>query len=130
MKKKQFDGLIRDLKKKAKSRGYVLNDEINEMLADEFDMTELDQIYDRSLYTGSRGFQQRTFERECLREYAACFPTVGGDFSFYQFPSDDMWRRIFERLPDDYAFSLKVPEDITVERFGNHPSRTTPGCRP
>ena len=47
MNKKQFDGLIRDLKKKAKSRGYVLNDEINDMLTDDFDMSELDQIYDR-----------------------------------------------------------------------------------
>lgn len=81
----------------------------------------LDQIYDRGRYTGGRGFQKSKFERECLREYAACFPTVGGDFSFYQFPSADMWRRTFAQLPDDYQFSLKVPEDVTVERFGRHP---------
>jgi len=48
MKKRSFDGLIRELKKRAKSRGgYVLNDEINEVLEDDFDMSELDNIYDK-----------------------------------------------------------------------------------
>ncbi|HEX9642090.1 MAG TPA: sigma-70 factor domain-containing protein, partial [Candidatus Krumholzibacteria bacterium] len=48
MKKKSFDGLIRELKKRAKVRGgYVLNDEINEMLEDDFEVVELDSIYDR-----------------------------------------------------------------------------------
>jgi RNA polymerase primary sigma factor len=48
MKKAQFTGLIEDLKKKAKDRGgYVLHDEINSLLADEFDIQELDKIYDK-----------------------------------------------------------------------------------
>ncbi len=48
MKKKEFDGLISQLAKLAKRRGgYVLNDEINELLVDDFDFSELDRIYDR-----------------------------------------------------------------------------------
>ena len=48
MKKRDFNGLISQLKKSAKKRGgFVLNDEINELLTDEFDMSDLDQIYDR-----------------------------------------------------------------------------------
>ncbi len=48
MKKKDFRGLIHDLKKKAKTRGgYVLNDEINSLLTDDFDVSELDDIYEK-----------------------------------------------------------------------------------
>jgi RNA polymerase primary sigma factor len=48
VKKKEFDGLISQLAKRAKKRGgYVLNDEINELLVDDFDFSELDKIYDR-----------------------------------------------------------------------------------
>ena len=32
------------------------------------------------------GFRRKRFEAECLREYAETFPTVCGDFAFYQFP--------------------------------------------
>ncbi len=39
------DGLIRELQRRAKSRGYVLHDEINELLDDDFDMDGLDEIY-------------------------------------------------------------------------------------
>ena len=45
---KQFDKLIRALKKQAKARGgYVLHEEVNELITDEFEITELDQIYDK-----------------------------------------------------------------------------------
>jgi len=48
VKKKEFDALIGELAKRAKKRGgYVLNDEINELLVDDFDFSELDNIYDR-----------------------------------------------------------------------------------
>ncbi|UCF32832.1 MAG: DUF72 domain-containing protein [Phycisphaerales bacterium] len=81
----------------------------------------LGQVYDPAKY-GYRGkFNKTRFERECLQEYARVFPTVGGDFSFYQFPSDDYWRRLFDQVPDGFLFGLKVPEDITVERFPKLP---------
>jgi RNA polymerase primary sigma factor len=45
---KQFDKLIRALKKQAKARGgYVLHEEVNELITDEFEITELDSIYDK-----------------------------------------------------------------------------------
>jgi uncharacterized protein YecE (DUF72 family) len=80
----------------------------------------LGQIYDPRRYSVRGRFAQRKFEQECLAEYAGIFPTVGGDFSFYQFPSALMWQRIFEQLPAGYKLGLKVPEDITAYRFGNH----------
>jgi uncharacterized protein YecE (DUF72 family) len=81
----------------------------------------LGQVYNPTRYLAAGRFAPRKFERECLAEYATVFPTVGGDFSFYQFPSPKMWEQIFSQLPTGFRFSLKVPEDITVERFPNLP---------
>jgi RNA polymerase primary sigma factor len=48
MDKTQFDSLIKELQKQAKRRGgYVLHDEVNELLGDEFEITDADRIYDR-----------------------------------------------------------------------------------
>jgi hypothetical protein len=53
----------------------------------------LGSIYTRERYVSRRKFSRKKFEAECLREYAATFPVVGGDFSFYRFPSPDLYLR-------------------------------------
>jgi uncharacterized protein YecE (DUF72 family) len=60
------------------------------------------------------------FEAECLREYAETFPTVCGDFAFYQFPTDEFWRRLFAGVPSGFRFAFKVPEQITCKVFPVH----------
>ena len=52
----------------------------------------LGQIYTRERYLTRGKFSQKQFEQECLREYAETFPTVCGDFAFYQFPTPEFWR--------------------------------------
>ncbi len=48
MKKASLNRIIDDLKDRAKAHGgYVLHDEINSLIADEFDIAELDRIYER-----------------------------------------------------------------------------------
>jgi uncharacterized protein YecE (DUF72 family) len=81
----------------------------------------LDQIYTRSRYLSRGRFSKKLFEETCLREYATIFPTVCGDFSFYQFPDDVVWRRIFGQIPTGFKFGLKVPEQITVCDYPIHP---------
>lgn len=81
----------------------------------------LGQVYDQQLYQVRGRFSEKRFNAECLSEYARIFSTVGGDFSFYQFPTVPAWQRIFDQLPDGFRFSLKVPEDITLERFPDLP---------
>jgi uncharacterized protein YecE (DUF72 family) len=66
-------------------------------------------------------FSERKFNDQCLSEYAHVFPTVCGDFAFYQFPSKETWERIFAQVPAGFRFSLKVPEEITVERYPDLP---------
>ncbi len=80
----------------------------------------LGSIYSAERYTTRGKFSQKRFEAECLKEYAQVFPVVGGDFSFYQFPSRDYWRRLFDETPDSLLFALKVPEEITVPIWPRH----------
>lgn len=80
----------------------------------------LGYVYDPARYTVRGKVAQAKFDRECLAEYARIFPTVGGDFSFYQFPSDDYWDRLFAQTPPGFRMGLKIPEDVTVETFPRH----------
>ncbi|MBI4904132.1 MAG: DUF72 domain-containing protein [Acidobacteria bacterium] len=80
----------------------------------------MDQIYTRERYHTRGRFSQKKFEAECLDEYAKTFPIVCGDFSFYQFPTEGYWQRLFTGAPSGLRFALKVPEDITVKRFPRH----------
>ena len=81
----------------------------------------LGQIYDPARYRTRKKFSQKKFDQECLGEYATVFPTVCGDFAFYQFPSAANWAQTFAQVPAGFQFSLKVPEDVTVERFPDLP---------
>ena len=81
----------------------------------------LGQIYDRSNYLSRGRFSKKAFEAECLREYAGIFPTVCGDFAFYQFPSEDFWKRLFQLTPESFQFAFKIPEQITCRVFPSHP---------
>jgi uncharacterized protein YecE (DUF72 family) len=81
----------------------------------------LGQIYFRDRYLTRGRFSQKRFQDECLHEYAETFPIVCGDFSFYQFPSPDYWRRLFSSAPPALQFAFKVPEDVTVKQFPRHP---------
>jgi uncharacterized protein YecE (DUF72 family) len=80
----------------------------------------LGQIYTRSRYSPRGRFSKRIFEDTCLTEYAETFPTVCGDFAFYQFPSEDYWNRLFQRVPQRFQFAFKVPEQITCRVFPKH----------
>ncbi|HLH15963.1 MAG TPA: DUF72 domain-containing protein [Bryobacteraceae bacterium] len=78
------------------------------------------QIYRRERYLARGRFSRKLFEAECLREYAETFPTVCGDFAFYQFPTDEFWRRLFQQTPAGFRFAFKVPEQITCKAFPRH----------
>ena len=79
------------------------------------------QIYSRDRYLVRGRFSEKRFQDECLTEFAATFPIVCGDFSFYQFPSEAYWRKLFASAPAPLQFALKVPEEVTVKSFPTHP---------
>jgi uncharacterized protein YecE (DUF72 family) len=80
----------------------------------------LGQVYTRERYLARGRFSRKLFEAECLREYAETFPTVCGDFAFYQFPNAEFWQRLFSRVPEGFRFAFKVPEQITCKVFPKH----------
>jgi uncharacterized protein YecE (DUF72 family) len=81
----------------------------------------LGQVYTESRYMSRGRFSEKRFQAECLAEYAATFPVVCGDFSFYQFPSEQYWQRLFRSAPASLKYAFKVPEEITVRMFPIHP---------
>jgi uncharacterized protein YecE (DUF72 family) len=81
----------------------------------------LGQIYNPQRYYSRGKFSQKLFEQRCLAEYGETFPIVCGDFSFYQFPSEDFWTKLFETASPNLKFAFKVPEEITCKTFPSHP---------
>lgn len=79
------------------------------------------QIYSQERYLVRGRFSQKRFQDECLGEYALTFPIVCGDFTFYQFPSESYWKRLFGSAPRSLKYAFKAPEEITVNMFPIHP---------
>lgn len=77
----------------------------------------LGQVYSPERYMARGKFSRRLFEQECLREYADTFPIVCGDFAFYQFPTEEFWRKLFAQAPPNFRFAFKAPEQITAAAF-------------
>jgi uncharacterized protein YecE (DUF72 family) len=80
----------------------------------------LGSIYSEDRYRTRGKLYKKKFDEDCLAEYAATFPTVCGDFAFYQFPSAEYWARLFGSTPLGFLFGLKVPEDLTVATWPTH----------
>jgi uncharacterized protein YecE (DUF72 family) len=81
----------------------------------------LSLLYDEGLYLTKGKFSNAKFERECLREYAASFPTVCVDAGYYQFPSAKWLEPMCEQVPAHFKFGFKVTEEITLFEFLNLP---------
>jgi uncharacterized protein YecE (DUF72 family) len=80
----------------------------------------LGSIYSQDRYVTRGKYSKAKFEENCLAEYARTFPTVCGDLTFYQFPSEQYWAKLFDATPREFIFGFKVPEDITVETWPTH----------
>lgn len=79
------------------------------------------QIYTPERYQVRGRFSKATFEKNCLAEYAETFPTVCGDFTFYQFPSPEMLDALFAQVPPSFQMSFKATEETTVRIYPHHP---------
>jgi uncharacterized protein YecE (DUF72 family) len=78
------------------------------------------QVYTRANYRSRGRFSRQLFAATCLREYAQTFPTVCGDFAFYQFPPAEFWAKLFGLAPAGFRFAFKAPEQITCKVFPSH----------
>ncbi len=74
-------------------------------------------LYDEEQYLHNRRFSKARFERECLAEYAAIFPTVCVDATWYRYPKPSYIGGLMEDVPAHFRFSFKVPDDLTLMTF-------------
>src|SRR3954451_22579984 len=81
----------------------------------------LGSIYDEPRYRVRGKFSRKKFEETCFANYAETFPTVCGDFAFYQFPSEAFWAKLFRQTAPGFQWGFKVPEQITVPMWPVHP---------
>jgi uncharacterized protein YecE (DUF72 family) len=72
-------------------------------------------VYNRPYTSG------KMFDRECIAEYSALFPTVCADFALYDFPDPAKMRLLYDLTSDDFTISLKVTDRITIKRYPNLP---------
>ncbi|MGE4180707.1 MAG: DUF72 domain-containing protein [Limisphaerales bacterium] len=79
------------------------------------------QLYSEERYRYRGRLSQTRFERQCLSEYARTFTTVGVDASYYRFPEDHFLADLASQAPEDFRFSFKVTDEITVKRFTRLP---------
>ena len=78
-------------------------------------------LYDEQRYAYRGKFAETRFERDCLAEYAEVFKTVCVDAAYYKFPSERYLNGLVSQVPEDFLFTFKVTDDITLKRFTNLP---------
>jgi len=78
-------------------------------------------LYESARYDYRGKFAMSRFERNCLEEYAKVFKTVSVDAAFYKFPERNFLETIMGQVPEDFQFSFKVTDTITIKKFPNLP---------
>jgi uncharacterized protein YecE (DUF72 family) len=78
-------------------------------------------LYESARYDYRGKFAMTRFERNCLEEYAKVFKTVSVDAAFYKFPERKFLETIMSQVPEDFQFSFKVTDTITIKKFPNLP---------
>lgn len=74
-------------------------------------------LYDEERYLWGTHFSKQRFSDHCLEEYAKTFRSVCVDATYYALPRKRFLQGIYSQVPDDFVFSFKVPDDITIRTF-------------
>lgn len=79
------------------------------------------QLYEDERYFYRGKFSETRFNRNCLEEYAQVFKTVCVDAGYYRFPEQRYLEALASQVPDDFLFSFKVTDQITIKKFTRLP---------
>lgn len=74
-------------------------------------------LYDEDKYLWGRNFSKKRFDERCLEEYAAFFPTVEVDSTYYSLPKIRILEGLASLVPPDFLFSFKVPDLFTIKNY-------------
>ena len=78
-----------------------------------------DQLYTPARYEYRGKFAESRFRKNCLAEYAEVFKTVCVDAAYYTFLSRRYLEGMALQTPDDFLFSFKITDAITIKKFPN-----------
>ena len=78
-------------------------------------------IYDEQRYLWRGKVAESRFNRDCLSEYAETFKSVCVDAGYYRFPARKYIEGLIGQAPDDFRFSFKVTDEITIKKFTRLP---------
>lgn len=79
-------------------------------------------LYDEDRYLWGTHFSKKRFSDHCLEEYAETFSSVCVDATYYALPRKKFIEGLATQVPDDFLFSFKVPDDITIRTFPRNKS--------
>ena len=76
------------------------------------------------IYIGTSGYYYKTWRkrfyptsvRDFLQYYSQFFPSVEINASFYRIFKPDFYKKLIDRVPDDFKFVIKVHQNITHVR--------------
>ena len=74
-------------------------------------------LYDEDRYLCGTHFSKKRFHEHCLEEYAETFSSVCVDATYYALPKKTFLEGLIEAVPDDFVFSFKVSDEITMRTF-------------
>jgi uncharacterized protein YecE (DUF72 family) len=78
-------------------------------------------LYDESRYIYRGKVAETRFEKNCLAEYAEVFKTVCVDAAYYTFPTERYLEGLVSQVPQDFLFTFKVTDHITIKKYTNLP---------
>ncbi len=76
-------------------------------------------LYDEDDYLWGKHFSKARFKRECLTRYAEVFRSVCVDATYYHLPRKGDFEKLVVQVPEDFRFTFKVPDQITIKNFPN-----------
>jgi uncharacterized protein YecE (DUF72 family) len=87
-------------------------------------------LYDEQRYVWRGKFAESRFNKGCLAEYAEVFKTVCVDAAYYKFPDRRYLEDLVSQVPEDFLFTFKVTDTITIRKFTNLPRFGTRAGKP
>jgi uncharacterized protein YecE (DUF72 family) len=87
-------------------------------------------LYDEQRYVWRGRFAESRFNKGCLAEYAEVFKTVCVDAAYYKFPDRRYLEGMVSEVPEDFLFTFKVTDEVTIKKFTNLPRFGTRAGKP
>ena len=78
-------------------------------------------LYDEQRYVWRGKFAETRFNANCLSEYAEVFKSVCVDAAYYKFPDRHYLAGLVSQVPEDFLFTFKVTDAITIKKYSNLP---------